>query len=780
MEIPVPTSRLSEPVSPGGTANGTPLNGAPHHEPVAVFGNRSAFSLNAPAVPSPTPRPPGQADLTMKDLVDLVSQGLLIIRAKWYWGLLAAVILGGLAGFALLRRPVEYSAQTLLLAQNTLDKVISTQTDQGGGDTATHENGLRNHLSVMNSRKFRAKLIASFSPEEKAKIIQPYLRPGIPMEPDFIDGILEGSITIERERGREFYTIQVNHREPDVALMIADRFTAEYLDLVKNEFRDANKVGLDLLQKQSAAIRLEIAQTEDERLDFRKKNKIISRTDNQGILSERLHRLDSSLTDARVRRVQLETQTNQARDDRAKSKYPWDNPYLAAFANNEALRQELDRALAQRSVLSSRYGINHPKMRDVDASLQGIQDNIQRNFDVAVHDLESQLDSVSKTEKQLQTEFDEAFASSIEIEKLASRYEIIGTDVEGKRLILEQLQKKLGEASISNQLPENFMQIVDPAFLVKPRVPKQLIYLAIVALLSLGAFVTTPLAVNLLDERVKGTDDLETVLGKPLLGAVPNLKFREEDRAHVVRDRTDLGCSEAFIGISAQLDLTSREDYPKCALVTSTLPGEGKSMVVSNLAAAYTQLGKKVVILDLDLRRPTQQRLHGIESKAGFLSWARGGFPMENLLQPDGPLDLRVLPDGTHLIPAGGDDAQPSHHLVTKQLRTLIHELKSRYDFVIIDTPPAGVFQDAVVLSRQVQERVLVTREGKAPVNQVKKVISDFERSSTPFTGAVLNGFNPRVAHQNVAYGYHKDNYGYGKEISKPAAKAKLGNVKVA
>lgn len=740
------STRISE-----ATANGLYTNGSS-----GTNGHGSA----GPISPRGAGSPRGD-DVSLKDLVDLVSQAVLIIRAKWYWGLLTAVIVGGLAGSVLLRRPIESSAQTLLLAQNSLDKVIGSPGDMAGGDSQTRENSLRNHLSVMNSRKFQVRLAQSFSPEERALIVTPYLKPGQEVSEELLEGLLAAKVNVERERGREFFTITVNHLNPDTALLIADRLTQQYMGLVQSEFRDANKMGLDLLVKQSETLRQQIAQVEEERLEFRKQNKIISRVDNQGILSARLQRLDSSLTDVRIKVLQLGTQAAQAKADRKATLYPWNNAYLATYANNPQLRQDLDKLSAQRSVLASRYGPNHPKLRDMDASITGTQESILRNFDLAVLDLQAQFDAAEQTRRQLQEEFDNAFTESIEIEKLASRYEIIGTDVESLHLMLAQLQKKIGETTLFSQLPTDFMQVVDPAFIVKPRVPKKFLYIILTALLSFGAFVSTPLLVNLLDERIKGTTDLESVLGKPLLGAIPFLRMRPEDRSHVVRDRTDLGTSEAFVSISAQLDLISVRSYPKCILVTSTLPGEGKSTVASNLAAAYTQLGRRAVVLDLDLRRPVQHVLHGIDAKAGFLVWAKAGFPLENLLAKDSPLGLCVLPDGTHLIPAGGDDPQPSHHLISKNLTILIQELKNNFDIVIIDTPPAGLFQDAAVVSRQADERILVARDSRAPVAQVQRVIYDFDKANAPFTGTVVNGFNPSAAHRKLTYGYHKKNYGY-------------------
>ena len=753
-----PFATTSFPVN--GTGGPFPATGAPFAGTLAPF--PSAAPAQAPAV---------NDDFSFKELLDLVGHSLLVIRSKWYWGLLGALGVGGLVGYFLFTRPLEYDAETDLLAQSTLDQVIGTQIDTTAVTDQSRENDLRNHLSMMTSRKFRTRLENSFTPDEKAQIAGPYLKKGAVADDDFFQTFFDSNISIERERGREYYAITVSHVGPDVAIMIANRMASQYLDHVQQEFKDANMLGYQVLEKQAEILRADIAKIEAASLEFQKKNGIISRADNQSILNERLKRLDASLTDIRVTRVGLETRSKQAHADRARSAYPWDNSYLALYANNPDLHKELDDAIAQRAMLATRYGPNHPKMRDIESQIRGFQSGIQHNFDVAVGDLDSQLDVAVQTEKQLKKEFDQAFESSMEIEKLASTYEILSANVDSKKITLEDLEKKIGEASVSSQLPANFLQIVDPAYLVKHHIPKPVLYGILTAFLSLGAFVACPLLAGAMDERVSGTSDIEKELGVGLVGAIPALKFRPEERAHVVRNKTDLVTAEAFVGIVGQLEIGSVRRYPKVIMVTSTLPGEGKSVIASNIASTFRQLGKKALLVDLDLRRPVQHALHGVPMDRGFLAWARSGFPMDALFEPFGFLGIRQLVDGAYLIPSGGVESQPSQYLISEATERLVGNLKGAYDVVIFDTPPAGVFQDALILARLTTERVLVARESVAPIVQVKAVIEEFAKAGLVFNGVILNGFIPRNANKKLAYGYKAATKGYqygGKSKSRP------------
>ena len=142
---------------------------------------------------------------------------------------------------------------------------------------------------------------------------------------------------------------------------------------------------------------------------------------------------------------------------------------------------------------------------------------------------------------------------------------------------------------------------------------------------------------------------------------------------------------------------------------------------------------------------------------------------MAAYLESNGPLGLTVLADGTHLIPAGSDDAQPAQYLVAKATQAVFDTLRQTYEVIIIDTPPVGLFQDALILSRYAQETILVAREAKAPVAQIKRAIADLERSSAPALGIIFNDFSPRSASSVVGYRHEAAKYGYSYSEEKQA-----------
>ncbi|MGH8019288.1 MAG: GumC family protein [Opitutaceae bacterium] len=713
-------------------------------------------------------------DLSFEEAVALFRKGVAIVRSRWINGIAAALIVGGGIGYMLMTKRPEYTAVTSMLAQSALDEILKTEVGVGL-NAQDQENALRNHLSVMESRRFTVAITEEFTDEEIASVMEPYLKSEDKPTRAAFELFVAGRLGVDRERGREFFVLSFHHADPEIAVMVADRISAAYLKLVQKEFRNANLAASEILRRQAEDLQDEISAIEDQRRDYRKEHNIISVEENQGILAERLRRIDQKRSDIRIQRVQLEAQVAAAERDIAATPMPFDNPLLAGFGNNQQLRQELDRLIAQREVLASRYGSKHPKMRDIDANIRGVEENIAKNFELAFRDLKSQYETSLTIENQLEAEFTEAFGAGIEIEKLANRYLVLGSEVSTKRETLFELLRRVNKAGVVSQLPADVMRVVDPAFIQKPRLPKKLVYAGMAGFMAAAAFIGVPLLLHLFDERIKSATDVEKVLGKELLGGIPRLaNIRTEDRAQVVRDNVDPANVEALMSIVAQLDLASKKSSQKSFLVTSTVPGEGKSTVVSNLAAGFTRLGKRTIIFDCDYRRPTQHTLHRATNKTGFLAWARAGFPQDAVFEPEGLLGLCELSDGTRLIPAGGDDPQPTQYLVAKPTAWLFDQLKSRYDIILIDTPPAGLFQDALVLSRFAQETLLVAREARAPVTQIRRTISDIDKTQAPVLGIILNDFSSHSLNPRLAHGYSYGQYGYA------AAAARTANARAA
>lgn len=725
-----------------------------------------------------------QGDMTMSEVVVRLRIWFAIVRSRWVVGLLAALVVGGLLSYILLvNEEPEHTAVTTMIAQSTLDELLRPSLAPRDAKKDGQENFLQNHLSVMRSRRFSVALAREFSEEERAAIMAPYLDPGSAATEAGFEQMLAGRMGSDRQRDREFFTLSFRHRDPDLAVLVADRMAATYLKLVQYEAKEANLAAAEMLRAQAEELQAEIKRLEGDQRNYRKEHNIVSLQENQGLLAERLRRIDQNRADARIARVRLEAQLKEAEDDLGSGTLPFDNPLLAGFANNQELRQELDRLNAQREVFALRYGANHPKMRDLDGQIAGVRDNLGRNFNLAFRDLQSQYDSASAIEKQLEHEFKVEFEEGIEIGRLANNFLLLGSEVDAKREALDDLLRRVASAAVVSKLPADVMRVVDPAYIAEPRLARSKIVAALIVLMATGTFLAAPLTTHLFDQRIKSATDVEKELDKDLLGGVPRLsRMRSADRPHVVRDGTDPSKVESFMTIVAQLELTSGQEGPKSFVVTSTVPGEGKSTIASNLLAGFTQLGRRALLVDGDLRRPCQHQLHRLECEGGLMSWAGAGCPMDDLFGEYSPLGIQRLANGSYLLPSGGVCPQPGQLLVSRKIESLFELLKERYDVIIVDTPPAGLFPDALVLAQSVGETLLIAREAKAPVSQIRRVIADIDKTAAPILGVILNDYSTNSLNPRLAYSGTYESYSYlmkrrDKEKVRSPAKTLVGKV---
>ena len=678
---------------------------------------------------------------------EIIRLCFLIFRSRWPLGLLGALTVMTAAGFLLFRRPIEVTAETTLLAQSPLDQLLSPESGSAGV-ADRQETVLKNHLSMMASRRFQALLLSSFSSDEGAAIQRPYVTPRHPESVELLRGLLAKNIRPDREREREFFIITAKHPSPEIALMMADRFASTYVSFVQEELHAATRKAGELLKGQADELSNAIVALQNERLEYRRKYNLMSVEANQDMLDERMKGLNAALSEIRMKEMSANIQVERAREDLRQSPLPFSNPLLANYGHNQVLRQELEALKTKRDVAAATYGPNHSKMLELNRSIESMEESLRANFALALQDLHTQAELSAESARSLEKEINATFAKSLELSEQAGRFNALGQTIESRRKTLDVLLQRLDKISVDSQLPVDVLRIIDPAFLVVPRIPAKFVYGAIILLLGAGAFISTTLCLNFFDETVNGSMNLEHQFGVRVLGTIPKLGgTRKAERAHVVRDNAMLPYVEAFLTVVSQISLVSAKPFPKRIIVTSALPGEGKSTIASNLAATFTRLGWKTVLVDADFRRPSQQGIHQIKTDRGLLTWAADGFVTSpDLFAAHGPLGLVTLPDGTSLIPAGRSDTQPSRFLIAPGMSDFLDELGRRFDAVVIDTPPARVFQDALIFARSCEETVFVVREGRASAALISRILVDFGRTTAPVIGLLLNRFKVLAA----------------------------------
>lgn len=310
--------------------------------------------------------------------------------------------------------------------------------------------------------------------------------------------------------------------------------------------------------------------------------------------------------------------------------------------------------------------------------------------------------------------------------------------------------------------------VEQPEVAADPTTPRPLRNLALGALVGLLLGAGGALLRDRLDNTVKSGDELQALTGVGLVGAL--LEDPTLQESHLVSD--DDGYSEtaeAYRQVRTNLQFLDVDNPARTIVVTSSLPGEGKTTVAVNLALVLAQSGARVALIEADLRRPRLTRYLGMISGAGLSNVLAGTATYEELVQPYGDGNLSVLA-------AGPMPPNPSEMLGSHQMRTLLAEARTVNNYVIIDAPPLLPVTDGAVLSVGADGALLVTRYGVTTTAQVQQAAANLHRIDAKLLGTVLNRVPPKAAE---GYGY---SYAYDaapdREIqaqgSKPRAQAQV------
>lgn len=292
-----------------------------------------------------------------------------------------------------------------------------------------------------------------------------------------------------------------------------------------------------------------------------------------------------------------------------------------------------------------------------------------------------------------------------------------------------------------------------------PVVPRKLVNLAVGILIGLAAGVGIAVARDYLDNTVKDQNGLEELTGTGVAGTIPFDKNRSKDPA-ISFERESTGIAEAFRKLRTNLQFLAVDNPPRVIVVTSSLPGEGKSTTAINLALALAEADKSVVLVDGDLRRPSLHGYLDLVGSAGFSTVLSNRASLSDVLQDSKYPNLTVLA-------AGPTPPNPSELLGSMSAKKTINELRERFDYVIIDSSPLLAVTDGAILAANADGALLMARQGSTKREQLAQAVKVLQDVGATLLGSVLTMTSSRGGGY---YNYDYYGYGYGSAQEKSTA----------
>lgn len=690
-----------------------------------------------------------------------VRQPLIVLRSHFWVAAAIALVACTLVAWQQMRQPRLYAASATLLVERGERLDLGERPEFGIGELAT-----LTRLEQLRSAELLARVLASLSPEEQAIMVAGYLEPGQPAGGDLapqVRSVVRGAVSFGRREGTTLLLVNVTHRDPNAAALLANRFAEHAVRYTFDRSSASNDASLKFLREQAEDLRKKSEAAERALQEYRQRYNLVSLEANQNIIVDNLKAVNASATNSRVARMAIEARLEQAE---AVIKRGEDAAQIAAITGAESLG-DVSRRIAdlrsKRAVLAERYGRRHPTMVENQRGIEALEKVREEEVRTALASLRDLRDKALAEERQLEAQRTQAEKAALELDQIGVEYNILRRTVDTHKASYSQMLARLNDATISAQLRGVSLKISELAPVPgAPFSPSPQKTILVTAALAIAILLGYPFSAEMFFGRVRSSVDVEFHLGAELLGEIGSVRdVKETDRPMLVKAEHDETAAEQFRALYSQLALTSKIDPPKSILITSTMPGEGKSFIAVNLAECFVAHGRKTLLIDADLRRPTQHRNFGLDNKSGLLRWLDAPTALDGELPRDAKLGLVEVMPGLFLLRAGGSTRKASELMESGPLPQLLGVLQRHFDVMILDTPPAGVFPDAAAFARTSHELIYICRFNRVSRHAVREVLHRLRQTGLEFPGVVLNamptGFGG--AYYYKAYSYQRGKY---------------------
>ncbi len=659
------------------------------------------------------------------------------------------------------------------------------------------DNYLETQYKVLQSETLARRVIdqlhlerdTEFNPP-KNEWFQANARAATPNEDSAVDPDTEQTVlreftdrlSVDPVRRSRLVQVSFESQNPHLAAQVVNALSSNYIqENLESRWQAAQKAS-EWLSKQLDSFKVKLEKSEDDLQEYVQKNGLLFLETEKGgtenIVNERLRQLQDELTKAQAERY--------AKESLYRLTEASDYSSVPGVVDNK-LMQELTARLAelerQKAALTPTFTPDYPKMKEIQSQIDETDRRLNEERKRAAQGIVDDYMAATRRENLVSQAFEQQQSQANLVAARAVQYSILKREVDTNKQLYEGLLQRLKEAGVSAGMNASNIRIVDEAVPpTRPVRPRPLLNLGLALLLGLGCGVGMAFLQEHLDNTLKDSGDVERILGVPALALIPareslnhsgaGLHELAENVSSPVNGNGKLvslekhsgkawiridsngtqhsALSEAFRGLRTSVLLSAAGRPPRSLTFVSAEPAEGKTTVASNLSISLAQLGKRVLLIDGDMRRPCVHKLFDVDPHSGGLvNYLTGEGGWHHLVRPTGIDELDCMVCGP--VPPN-----PSELLSSDRMQTLIREAMAEYQFVLIDAPPLLNVTDGRILATMVEGVVLVVKGGFTPRELAQQALLHVRDVGARLIGVVLNDVDLRLN------GYCQGYYRYG------------------
>lgn len=568
-----------------------------------------------------------------------------------------------------------------------------------------------------------------------------------------LSDILLNKLGIEPIRGSRLVNVRITSPEAAFSAQAANAWTREFIETTLDRRFASTAAARHFLEQRLEQLRVRLEQSERDLVSYASRERLITlqtnrdddgrTTSERSIVADDLQSLNQALALAMAERV------------RAESRLKSPNAATTAALGNISigqLRQRRAEVASEYAKAQSQFETEYPTVKALASQLSALDRSIASEEARISRSIGGEYSEAVRRESDLSAKVEELKSNLLDQKRRSIQYNIFQREVDTNRTLYEGLLQRYKEIGVAG-VGANNVSIVDAA--ATPQVPSSpnLLLNLLLALLvgTIAAFVAVVVR-DQLEDSIADLEDLKNNLGLPSLGSIPH--SGNEDPVALLDDRKSVA-TEAYMSLQANLQFASDHGIPRSIVVTSTRSGEGKSTTAFATAFLLARTGRKVILVDADMRSPSVHHLLGAQNIAGLSNFLSGDDDIKSLIR-------QTDKSGMAAMLAGPIPPNAAELLTGPRFRHLIELLTASFDHVIIDAPPVLGLADAPLIASEVEATIYTVESDGARASLVRAAVGRLTTVNANLIGAVLTKFDPKKA--RLGYGYE---YGYSYGSSK-------------
>jgi polysaccharide biosynthesis transport protein len=576
-------------------------------------------------------------------------------------------------------------------------------------------------------------------------------------------GSLRGSMSVEQVAGSRLVRINVDHSDPSLAARIANVWAESYITTNLERRVEATSYAKTFLEQQIAQTKSKLEESERALNQYTREKQLLVADDKSGTPNNNYLAFSAALATAEQDRIKAEVAYEEMRKNLASMpREVLENKTVLAL---KEVKAKLEAEYADQLRI---YKPGFPKMQQLQAQIEDLDKRIQSEVKVVTASLldgaKATMEGARSAEAQIRNRAELAKRSILDTQDQSIRYNILKREVDTNREIYAALLQRFKEVGVAAGVGTNNLSVVDkadvPLFPYRPDINRGMM---LGLLLGLMAGLALAFVLEYMDDSIKFPDEVERFTGLALLGVVPQVNTRSAEAKDQATKDPRSALAEAYRSIRTSLQFSTSHGAPRTITVTSCGKNEGKSTTAYSLAVALGQLGKRVLIVDADMRNPTLHKMFNTHHTDG----------LSNILSSNiDPIAVTRTTDfpNVYLITAGPLPPNPAELLAGPNLKKLLDPKSTNFDHIVIDSPPVLGIADPIVLCNATEASLFVIESSRTRKSNIRGAIRRLHQAGVHPLGAVLT----KLPGDLLTYRYGSDYYYYGSadQVQEPAKAA--------